>query len=597
MKKITIILAALAMLGLSSCDNILDKTPKDTMAPENYFRNETDLRLFSDEFYLKILDKSPFDQQSDHYINNNLSNELHGGNFRTVPSTGGGWSWGVLRKINTLLGHIDNCSDEAAVAKYSAVARFFRAYFYYNKVKRFGDVPWIDVELGSADEALYNPRDSRELIMTKMLEDIDFAIENLPSDISVYRVNKWSALMLKAKFCLYEGTYRKYHNLQLEGNDADFYLTKAAEAAKQIMDGGKYKLASDYRALFANVDADKNEFILAIKNDRSLNVRNNSCAFATMPTQGCPGLTKKFVDSFLMKDGSRFTDKAGWQTLQYKEEVADRDPRLAYCTVTPGFKRPGATVVLAPDFGSSSTGFQISKYLMDVNLPDVYRVTMSYNDMPVFRYGETLLIYAEALAELGTITQNDIDISVNLLRDRVKMPHLDLQAANANPDWYLKSDQYGYKNVTGANEGVILEIRRERSIELAQEGRRWDDLMRWKEGKCIEQEMYGMYFPGPGEYDLTGDNVADVCLYEGDTKPSSSVKDIVFLKIGDKQGVILSDGNKGYVDPQQGLQHVFDENRDYLYPIPTNERTLNPNLVQNPGWVDGSSDDDEETTK
>ena len=92
MKKITIILAALAMFGLSSCD-LLDKTPKDTMAPENYFRNETDLRLFSDEFYLKILDKSPFDQQSDHYINNNLSNELHGGNFRVVPSTGGGWSW------------------------------------------------------------------------------------------------------------------------------------------------------------------------------------------------------------------------------------------------------------------------------------------------------------------------------------------------------------------------------------------------------------------------------------------------------------------------------------------------------------------------
>ena len=117
MKKITIILAALAMLGLSSCDNILDKTPKDTMAPENYFRNETDLRLFSDEFYLKILDKSPFDQQSDHYINNNLSNELHGGNFRVVPSTGGGWSWGVRRKINTMPGHIDNCSDEAAVAK------------------------------------------------------------------------------------------------------------------------------------------------------------------------------------------------------------------------------------------------------------------------------------------------------------------------------------------------------------------------------------------------------------------------------------------------------------------------------------------------
>lgn len=586
MKKIYTILASAALLSLSSCA-YLDKKPQDTQSPENYFRNETELRMFSDEFYKEILDKSPYDQQSDHYIHNNLSNELKGGNSRVVPpkSTGSIWNWEILRKINTMLDNIDNCTDEAAVAKYTGVAKFFRAYFYYDKVKKYGDVPWVDHELGSAEETLYNARDSRELVMSNMLEDIDFAIENLPSDVTTYRVNKWSALMLKAQFCLFEGTWRKYHGDSYDGHDYNFYLSQAADAAKQVIDGGKYKLAKDYLKLFANVDADKDEMILAIQFDRGLNIRNNTCAYANMSTQGCPGLTKKFVDSFLMKDGSRFTDQAGWQTLQFKDEVANRDPRLAYCMKTPGYKRIGGNDVLAPDFGSSSTGFQVVKYVMDCTLPDVDRVTMSYNDLPVFRYAEALLIYAEALAELGTLTQNDLDISINVIRDRVGMPHLNLEAANANPDWYLKSAEYGYSNVSGANTGIILEIRRERSIELAQESRRWDDLMRWKEGKCIEQAMYGMYFPGPGEYDLTGDGEPDLCIYEGDAKPNTKATQV--LKIGEKTGVILSDGNKGYVDPQQGIAHVFDENRDYLNPIPIKERTLNKNLTQNPGWVDG----------
>lgn len=589
MKKY-IIFAAAAVLGFSSCDDYLNILPKDTLVPENYFRNETDLQLFSNTFYNNLLDKDPYDHQSDHYINLNLSNELHGGTFRVVPASGGGWSWSDLRKINTLLGNMDKCDDAAAVSKYTGLAKFFRAYFYFDKVRRFGDVPWIDEELGSSDSRLYNPRDSREVIMSHMLEDIDDAIEKLPSEVTPYRVNKWAALALKSQFCLYEGTFRKYHEIVLEGHSYEDYLNLAADAAKAIMDGGKYGLAKDYLTLFAEIDADTKEYILAIKNDRGLSITNNTSAFANMPTQGCPGLTKKFVDSFLMKDGTRFTDKAGWETMQFKEEVADRDPRLACCMKTPGYKRIGGTKVIAPDFGSSTTGFQIVKYVMDCRLTDVDRVDMSYNDMPVYRYAEVLLNYAEAKAELGTITQDDLDISVNKLRDRVGMPHMSLASANANPDPYLLSEKWGYSNVkAGANQGVILEIRRERSVELAQEGRRWDDLMRWKEGKCIDQEMYGMYFPGPGEYDLTGDNVADVCLYTDESQIGGQKKDgVVYLKIGEKTGgLILSEGNKGYVDPQQGIQHTFDESRDYLYPIPVNERTLNNNLTQNPGWKDG----------
>ena len=127
--------------------------------------------------------------------------------------------------------------------------------------------------------------------------------------------------------------------------------------------------------------------------------------------------------------------------------------------------------------------------------------------MPVFRYAEVLLDYAEAKAELGELTQGDLDISVNLIRARVGMPSLDMAAANANPDPYLMSSETGYPNVSGANKGVILEIRRERAIELFQEGYgRYFDLMRWKAGYCLNQPFYGMYIPGPGEYSFGDDS-------------------------------------------------------------------------------------------
>lgn len=601
MKKYFAIFASL-ILGFTACDiktDILNTSPESQLNPDSYFKTETDLQLFSNAFYAQFDDFSNFyELQSDHYINLNLSDVLRGGNVRTVPATGGGWNFNMLRRINNLLA-LNQCEDAAIKNQYDALARFFRAYFFFEKVKRFGDVPWIDKAYGSSDKELYNPRDPREFVIHKILEDLNAAIEGLPEAKSLYRVNKYAALAFKAQVCLYEGTYRKYHAANTasgkpwstEYETSEALLSLAAEAADDIMKNGGYNLKNNYVQLFAEPNADPDEMILAMKFEQSLQRRNNTSAFAIMPTQGCPGLTKKFVDSFLMADGTRFTDKEGWETMSFIDECADRDPRLSYCTRTPGYTRIGAPDnVLAPDFACSVTGFQIAKFVMDCTLPDVDRVTMSYNDLPIFRLGEVYLIYAEALAELGTLTQEDLNRSVNMLRDRVKMPHMDMAAANASPDPYLISAEYGYSSPVlkaNPNLGVILEIRRERAVELAQEGRRWDDLMRWKEGKCIDQAMYGPYFPGPGKYDLTGDGKADIYLYEGDEKPAD--KDIQVLKIGEKTGVILSDGNKGYVDNQKGIAHSFNENRDYLYPIPTDERNLNNNLTQNPGWNDGLS--------
>ncbi len=591
-----IITATFAILAcLTSC-NFLDRDPLATISPENYFRSETDLQLFSNTFYDNLLDKEPYLELSDHYLKRNLTAVIRGGNARTVPISGGGWSWGNLRKMNTLLEYIDKCEDQNAAIQYAALTRFFRAYFYFEKVQRFGDVPWVEIQLNNTDgDILYAPRDSRETVMRHMIEDIDYAIGNLSADVSTYRVNRWTALALKARFCLYEGTFRKYQNplqypsmyiepLPADSHDADYYLQQAVDAAREIINDGPYKLASDYLMLFANEDADTGEYILAIRNDTNLSIFNNSTGYVTMASQGAPGLTKKFVDSFLMADGSRFTDKQGWKTLPFVEEMTGRDPRLGFIAVTPGYKRIGSKEVTSPDFGCTVTGYQIAKFVQDINLYQIEHVNHGTNDMPVFRLGEVYLNYAEALAELGSLTQADLDISVNRLRDRVGMPHLDMTAANSDPDWYLSSAEYGYPNVDGPNKGVILEIRRERAVELAQEGFRLADLARWRAGNCLNQEFYGVYFPGPGEYDLSGDGKADICLYVG-TNPKH--KNMADIQIGDATGVLLSDGTSGFMDYHQIVEHSFNEARDYYYPIPTKERELNPKLKQNPGWLDG----------
>lgn len=588
MKKIFAIIA-FALLGLTACD-LLDKEPLSDLSPESYFTTETELKLFSNTFYNSILDKTPYRSQSDQYIEYDPSDFIKGGNSRTVPASGGGWTFTVLRKINTMLGHLDNCKDEDVRNEYEGLGRFFRAYFYAEKVKRFGDVPWIDKELGSDSEQLYAARDSRELVMTNLLADLEFAIDNLPASSSPYRANRWTALALKSNICLFEGTFRKYHGINLNGHDWKYYLEEAAKAAKEIIDEGPYKLYStgnpdsDYTNAFIAEATDNPEYILAINYDEGLGIHHNATWYGIGASSGRVGVTKKIVDSYLMKDGSRFTDKEGWETMQFAQQVADRDPRLAQSIRTPGYKRIGSAELALPDFDCCVTGYQTIKFVQAFGLSsDGYN--KAWCDLPVFRLAEQYLNYAEARAELGELDQNDLDITINMLRDRVGMVHLNMADANSAPDPYLMSKTYGYPNVDkGTNKGVILEIRRERTIELAQEGsRRWYDLMRWKEGKCVEQPMHGMYFPGPGEYDLDGNGTLDLCLYKG-AKPST--KATVVKEIG--KDIMLSEDTSGYVDPIKGnkIDCEFDEGRDYLYPIPSDDQSLNRNLTQNPGWPD-----------
>lgn len=571
-------LLIISVLFVSCNDDFLDKTPLSEIAPENSFQTASDLELFTNSFYNDLPGFDGIiglDKLSDNILYNGVPLEQSG--ERLVPSTAGsnGWSWDDLRKINTFFKYYEQCNDAAAKREYSGVASFFRAYFYYNKLKRFGDVPWYDQVIGSQDiDLLLRPRDSRVFITEKIIEDLDNAIANLNSDQSSDRVNIWTALALKSRVCLFEGTYRKYHNLE----GANDLLTLSYEAAQRVMTEGPYSLYStgapskDYRDLFASNDAKEIEIILARRYNKDLNVINSVNYYFTSPTQEDAGLTKSIINSYLMDSGNSFTAQPGNETMNFLLETKNRDARLSQTVRTPGYTRIGGIAPVLPDFSASISGYQIVKYVTDAT-QDGFQA--GFQDLPILRFAEVLLNFAESKAELGLLTQSDIDNSIGLLRARVGMPSLNLNSANGSPDAVLQTQ---YPNVSGSNAGVILEIRRERRVELVLEGFRYDDLMRWKNGKLLEDHLKGMYFSGLGAFDLDGNGSLDVELYTGTPSTTAAQK----VEIG---GVIsLSNSTSGNLVPFADRTKSFNEAKDYLYPIPSGDLQLNPNLSQNPNW-------------
>ncbi len=578
MKKIVYIYALLSC-GMMACSkDYLERLPESSVTPEASFKTEKDLALFTKSFYDAALPSAEgvYNESVDNIVKTTLDDELTG--KRQVPISGGGWTWANLRNINYFLANCFNTVSETTAAPYAAEARFFRAYFYFDKLKRFGDVPWYDKVIDQNDEEqLKKARDPRTLVVSNILADLDYAIANLPATKSDEKVTKWTALALKSRVALFEGTFRKYHT-EFNLPDANGLLEKVADAASKLMEGAQYSVynaagTDSYGALFYSVNSLSQEVILARKFSDALQIWHNVNYYTITASYGKPGLDKNLVDSYLMKDGTRFTDKSNYQTMTFKEEVLNRDPRLSQTIRTPGYKRIGGAAAVAPNFGNSVTGYQLIKFVGDVKYDNFNR---SENDMPIFRYAEVLLNYAEAKAELGTLSQADLDKSIKLLRDRVGMPNLNLQAAKSNPDAFLAKD---YPNVVGDMKGVLLEIRRERRIELVMESFRWDDILRWKSGQLVTRQFKGMYFPGTGKFDLDNDGKDDVWIYEGD-KPSAS--GIQLLKLGSE--ILLENGNKGNVIINAHIKKVFDEKKDYLYPIPIQERQLNPNLTQNPNW-------------
>lgn len=596
MKTLKYILSAgIACALLTACnDSYLEKYPETELSEETFFQSPKDMEVYLNNLY-KELSYSSDDLYSDNignYTGNNEFDNLLRGSID--EKNVGGWSkeedkdWYNLRKANVLLANAHKATgDQSEINHYVGVARFFRANFYFKMIKRYGSAPWYSHPLKTNDPDLYKGMDSRELIADSIMADLQYAVDNVKAIDSRTYLNKWAMYSLMARFALHEGTYRKYHTELNLTETANAFLEKAVWATGKIMESGLFEItgegAEGYRNLFCVGDLSGNkEMILYADYDRTLGRGSNTPSVLDWTWN----LSRSLADSYLKLDGTPATSDPAYTKKLYTEMFEGRDPRMAETIMPAGFITSGDKLPhkTKPDFGNLP---QLKFYPRIPELNSGYDA--GYNDLPIFRYAETLLINAEAKAELGTITQEDVDATINLLRKRVKVANMQLSALTVDP---VLTKQY--PNVSGNNVAVILEIRRERRVELACEGFRRDDLMRWKAGKLMEEPAEGIYIPQFGAYDVTGDGIPDIAiLYSPDQTAGLTKEELeklnvytLFDKDGKESNFYLSEGDKGNIRfvKNRNNPRKFEEPKCYYFPIPFKQVQLNPNLKQPMGW-------------
>jgi hypothetical protein len=587
MKLFHYIFSILLIAAVTSCN--LDEFPVDTADNQAIFGSASGLELYSNSFYniLPGTDVGVFqgDDNSDLVARNGVDTYLAVNALSPVTSSG--WSWSALRNINYFIENAEN-SPVAEKDHYIGTARFFRALFYFDKVKRFGDVPWIDRTIDIADSlTLYGGRDDRFEVMEKVLEDLDFAIENisLTSDASSTRITKNVARAYKTRIALFEASFRKYHTEYGMQGTANAWYEEVVNTANEITGFTLHKGANNelsYREMFIAKTPYADETILAVALDASLQVFSSANRRFISPTYGNrPSLTRGFVNTYLNLDGTPFTSDAGYQSTPFVDEVKNRDLRLKQTVRLGDYHRTenGVSVVAPPNFTQTFTGYQPIKWCYDERFPydDESR---NDNAHIIMRFAEVLLNKAEALAELGAMTPGDWSETIGALRERAGITGSTLTTVPSEADPYLV-DYYLGK----FTDPILLEVIRERAVEMVFEGLRPDDLRRWHIGELFEQApMNGMYVPALGEYDLNEDGVMDVYFYQGD-RPESSNPAIAYVDVTPSSAagrIQLSNGTSGEVLWNPGAREWLD--KKYLYPIPENDRIMNPNLGQNPGW-------------
>ena len=375
-KIFCILCSVTAAVCLPSCN--MDLYPEDQLSTATYFTSESALREYSNYFYRMMPDpETMYAEEGEHFIAP-VPNDLIRGT-RDIHSGELYWSkdaWKNLRKVNYLLANIKQCEDADARDHYKGVAYFFRAYFYFNMLRYFGAVPWYDGVINADDEvALRKPRDSREVIIRHIIADLDAAYELLPKIQTPGEVNAYTALALKSRACLFEGTFRKYHaGTTFNGGSSvysevlpwDDLLQQCADASLTLMQEGGYSLyttgAEPYRMLFATLTPQTEEIIWARAYSKDLDIKHNAQAWSVARATG---FTKRFADLYLMTDGTPFTSQAGYETVQYLDIFANRDPRMAQTIHAPGYIQMGADKTYAVNLQMSLTGYKYIKYIME----------------------------------------------------------------------------------------------------------------------------------------------------------------------------------------------------------------------------------------
>lgn len=599
MKNNIIALILSASVLVVSCD--LAEQPKAKAGRDMIFGSETGLQTYTNGFYEYLPDYDNAHKQNITMDNaaKNATGTYEVGAYTTNTSTS--WSWGSIRNVNYFLKYNTSSNvSEPIRNNYRGIARLFRAYLYFNKLVQYGAVPWIDIPLEPDSPELYKTQDSRDVIISKMIEDLDFAAANITEDKitpNSNRVNRWTALFFKSRVCLFEASFRKYHATGSKyGKEylkdckitAEELYRQAADAAQEIIEKGPYRLYTgtpyangrgSYRELFISDNAVSQEVMLSLALDPVLQLGEANWYYNSSTYGPHLCMTHAFAKTYLNLDGTPYNDKKGDTYKTFAEETSGRDYRLNQTIRGADYTCKDKEGVFVPTpanmTGHSLTGYQFTKYVMDDISFDGGRT--NYNDVPIARYAEVLLNYAEAKAELGTLTDADWEKTIGALRGRAGITGgLDKKPTTADP--------YMMSIYTGVTDPVILEIRREREIELILEGLRLNDLKRWACGKLWETAAWdGIYIPALNTpLDLNGDGTNDVFVTE-DSKYSGPYKSIAMYTGANLKVIKLADDTKGGYRLNYEISRVWNDNM-YIYPIPEIVIQKNPNLKQNPGW-------------
>lgn len=606
LKKFTYIVLGLTCSLLVACNsNFLNREPLDQLSTSGSLASTNELRLYINQFY-QTLPNHPSttggngiafdDAKTDNMIFTNVDSRLNG--QLTVSNATSISEYTQIRSLNFFLKQSANAKgNQSEINRYLGEAYFFRAWYYFELVKKYGDVTWVNQLLNSEDESTFLARDSRIVIIDSILNDLDRSATLLPtqSTNTSMRIHKDVALTLKSRVALYEGTWQRYHKLKatpfftatVSESKIKDYLTQARDAAKEIIDGNRWKIYStgkyndDYRNMFNTADLSTNSEVMLYRRYNPAENIGHGVSKYLSTGGGDIGLTQSLVSDYLTIDGKPFVGALQNSMQQvYGQDMLPtvRDPRLSQTAVLPQTPlRPDAVAANFPPinqsgFNRSTTGYPMYKYVEYTNLAAATDDGMSAAPVIYFRYAEVLLNYAEALAELKEDPTKIVQ-AIHPLRARLNLPDMDFDRE------YNTTSSYPFSTL----DKYIQAVRRERRVEMVAEGQRLQDIFRWAAADqlIVGKRPLGILFIGSNiaqENTSTG-FYKDNLLYYDNAPAGKSIN--FFLS-----------GNPGdayrYMDPYKSVLpsgYKFRVERDYLLPIQQRMIELTGGKwKQNPNW-------------
>ena len=579
-KSIKLACMAMASMAMVSC---LDFSPEAQMNDDSVWSKANNFQLFANQFYgythdiqsgasyqYAVSDGPHSDTRSDLIAGANVNVYSQGTN--TIPQSDGNYTT-LYRQIyytNLLLKKAASFGNQSAIAVPVAEAKFFRAYCYFELVQLYGNAILLTEPVDMDSPKMNAQRDDRSLVIDQCIKDLQEAAKSLPETAAeAGRLTGDAANAMLSRVALFEATWQKFHtggaDATTNSERVTSLLNTAKTAAKAVMEGGRYKLfyndklgTESYRYMFILEDEkcnpaglttkDNTEYILARRHKSTdgvnLNITKAYLTNAIYPT-------RKLANMYVCQNGLPITYNGTVNAMfkgydQATSEYQNRDNRMLTTLAPRGTKVWDNTVdhcrtawdnsdlARAKEVGATAnSGYQTHKWAVERQVTDRYECM----DFPVIRYAEVLLNFAEAIYELqGRISDSDLDKSLNLVRLR------------SNPNMVKLS------NALVDNNGLSMreEIRRERTVELAFEGFRIDDLKRWATAPVeMPQDQIGVKWKGTQFETLWANQSRQL----------------------NNEGCIILYDNRTWDD------------KLYLYPLPSDQLQLNPNIGQNPGWT------------